>query len=285
MHEIRQKDPGLGGKKLWRMYCSQFPQRERTGRDKFTQIIAQNNLKVRQKMPRKPRTTDSTHFLPVFPNLVKNRIPKKPTEIWVADITYISLYPSKDTVEFCYLSLITDAYSHEIVGWAVGPTLETKYPLEALQMALKRTKDKGGDISKLVHHSDRGVQYASKEYVRTLQQSGIGISMTETGDPKDNAVAERINSTIKNELLKDRKFSSLGELKTTLSDAIDFYNNERPHMSVDMKTPAEAATCEGLLNKQWRSYREIRINEAQRIIQTTSVKMETNDITVNFYQL
>ena len=108
----------------------------------------------------------------------------------------------------------------------------------------------------IIHHSDRGVQYASFAYTDILKSRGIRISMTECGDPKDNAVAERVNGIIKNELLKDMAFHSIEEVKAAVADAIDFYNHERPHMSLDWKTPAEAALCSGELKKKWVSHRE-----------------------------
>jgi hypothetical protein len=154
-----------------------------------------------------------------------------------------------------------DAYSEEIVGWSVGPTLETAYPVEALNKALKRIE--GQKNIGLIHHSDRGCQYASQEYVSHLRQRGIRISMTESGDPKDNAQAERINGTMKNELLKGIVFHSIEEVETAVSDAVDFYNNERPHMSINMMTPAEAAGCSGEIDKRWTSYRLIAIKKRQ----------------------
>ena len=158
-----------------------------------------------------------------------------------------------------------DAYTEEIIGWSVGPTLETTYPVEALRMALKRIE--GMTNINLIHHSDRGCQYASSEYVRLLQEHGIRISMTETGDPKDNAQAERINNTMKNELLKGMRFTSIEEVKAAVARAVDFYNNERPHMSIDMKTPAEASLCEGENPKLWVSYREKAIRGKQSVLE------------------
>lgn len=160
---------------------------------------------------------------------------------------------------FCYLSLILDAYTEEIVGWSVGPTLETAYPLAALEMALKRIE--GKNDTTLIHHSDRGCQYASSEYIKRLNDNHIKISMTESGDPKDNAQAERINNTMKNELLKDMRFNCIEEVTLAVARAVDFYNNERPHMSIDMKTPAMAALCEGEIKKRWFGHREKAIRE------------------------
>lgn len=249
---IRVKDPGIGGIKLWHMYRRHFGDVMSVGRDRFADIIDRHHLKVRLKL-RRPRTTDSTHGLPIYPNLIKEYIPIRPNQLWVSDITYIPLWTDKLHYRFCYLSLILDAYSEEIVGWSVGETLETSYPIEALRMALKRI-ERAEDVN-LIHHSDRGCQYASSEYIRILKDSHIRISMTETGDPKDNAQAERINNTMKNELLKDKRFACIEEVRAAVSHAVDFYNNERPHMSINMMTPAEASSCEGELNKLWYSHR------------------------------
>jgi transposase InsO family protein len=206
---------------------------------------------------RKAKTTDSTHGLPVYPNIIKDFIPVALNQLWVSDITYMTIWLNEDSYVFCYLSLILDAYTEEIVGWSVGATLDTIYPIEALRMALKRIE--GQENIHLIHHSDRGCQYASKEYVSVLKQYGVHISMTESGDPKENAQAERINNTMKNELLKGVVFHNIKEVKTAVTVAVDFYNNERPHMSIDMMTPTRAAGCSGEIAKRWTSYRHIAI--------------------------
>ena len=261
---IRDKDPGMGGDKLWRMYMDEFSGNNPVGRDRFADIIDRYNLKVRSRV-RKPRTTDSTHGLPTFPNIVKDFIPTGPNQLWVSDITYITIWVDEYHYIFCYLSLILDAYTEEIVGWSVGRTLETKYPVEALNMALKRIEGKN-DIS-LIHHSDRGCQYASSEYVQLLKEHNIRISMTETGDPKENAKAERINNTMKNELLKGKRFTNIQQVIDAVNKAVDFYNNERPHMSIGMMTPSKAAVYEGVLEKVWTSYRENAIKEKRAALE------------------
>ena len=248
---IRKEDPGIGGMKLWYMYRRDFRFDSPIGRDRFCRIIDENNLKVRLRI-RKPRTTDSTHGLPTYPNLITDYIPTAANQLWVSDITYIVIMDDDYHYHFCYLSLILDAYTEEIVGWSVGPTLGTTYPLEALRMALKRIE--GKDVN-LIHHSDRGCQYVSREYVNLLKEYGIRISMTESGNPKDNAQAERINNTMKNELLKDKVFRSIGEVIAAVALAVDFYNNRRPHMSIGMMTPSEAAESTGDRDMRWRSYR------------------------------
>ena len=252
---IRARDPGIGGVKLWHMYRKEFSCDGPIGRDRFCRIIDENRLKVRQRR-RKPRTTDSTHGLPTYPNLVKDFIPSAPNQLWVSDITYIQVMDGACGYHFCYLSLILDDYSEEIAGWSVGPTLDTEYPIAALRMALKRLE--GKDVS-LIHHSDRGCQYASGGYVEMLRRRGICISMTESGDPKENAQAERINNTMKNELLKGKVFHSLEEVIAATALAADFYNNRRPHMSIGMMTPAEASETSGDRDMRWKSYRMMAI--------------------------
>ena len=252
---IRQKDRGIGGGKLWQMYRKEFGEEHGVGYNRFYDIIERHNLKVRRRR-RRARTTDSGHDLPLYPNLTRELIPLRPNQLWVSDITYmvIHLDARRGEYDFCYLSLVTDYYTKEIIGWCVGETLEARFAIEALEMALGRL---GGrrDID-LIHHSDRGVQYASYAYTDILRKHNIRISMTECGDPRDNAVAERVNGIVKNELLQGMSFFSIQEVRKALKVAIDFYNNERPHMSLEWRTPAEAALCSGELKKKWTSYRE-----------------------------
>ena len=255
IRRVRQKDRGIGGGKLWKMYRKEFGDEHSDGYNRFYDIIEKYSLKVRKKR-RRARTTDSDHDLPLYPNLVKELIPLRPNQLWVSDITYMVIYLNAETGEydFCYLSLVTDYYTKEIIGWCVGETLEAKFAMKALTMALSRLN--GNPAEDLIHHSDRGVQYASYDYTKLLKEHHIKISMTECGDPKENAVAERVNGIIKNELLMGMAFFSIEEVRKALEVAIDFYNNERPHMSLDWKTPAQAALCTGELEKKWKSYRE-----------------------------
>ena len=255
--DIRKKDPGLGGEKLWKVYQRTFgPNFEyMVGRDKMEAIVSKYGLTVR-KPRRKPRTTDTRHALPEYKKQNKDQIPHKAHRKRDRDNTNKPNWNTteENTNRFCYLFLITDAYSKEIVGWCVGETLETAYAMKALDMALSKVE--GQSCKDLIHHSDRGVQYASCAYVEKLLSRDIQISMTESGDPKDNAVAERINGIIKNELLKDIAFFSIDEVRTAVEKAVDFYNNERPHMSLDWLTPSEAAKMEGPIEKKWHSYKE-----------------------------
>ena len=272
--DIRKEDPGIGGMKLWHMYRKEFGCDYPIGRDRFCRIVDENGLKVRLRI-RKPRTTDSTHGLPTYPNLIKDYIPTAANRLWVSDITYIVIMDDDCHYHFCYLSLILDAYSEEIVGWSVSPSLDTDSPKAALKMALKRID--GKEVN-LIHHSDRGCQYASREYVNMLRSHGIKVSMTESGDPKDNAQAERINNTMKNELLKDKVFNTIEEVITAIALAVDFYNNRRPHMSVGMMTPSEAAESTGERDMKWTSYRHLAIKNRDNLdIPENSLPLPTSN--------
>lgn len=262
---VRGKDRGIGGNKLWMMYHNRFGAEHSVGYNRFYDILERYGLKVR-KRKRRVSTTDSKHDLPLYPNLVKELIPTRPCQLIVSDITYIPLTREGERQDFCFLSLVTDYYTKEIVGYSVGDTLETKYPLEALEMSLKHYK--GKELSGLIHHSDRGVQYASYAYTARLKDCKIGISMTESGNPKDNAVAERVNNTIKNEFLKGMEFHGISQVKEAVKAAVDFYNHERPHLSLEGMTPVQAAQCEGEMKKNWKSYREIAIKKLCGMAQT-----------------
>ena len=193
---------------------------------------------VRLKRRRRYKTTDSRHHYRKYPNLIADVVPSRPNEIWVSDITYV------ETDEgVCYLSLITDTYSHKIVGWAVGPTLETVYPLNALKMALATIDDV--TASRLIHHSDRGCQYCSNEYVSELKKRHVNISMTQSGDPLENAIAERANGILKVEWLYKMRITTRDECRSILDRIIDFYNTQRPHMSIGMQPPRSSTYADG----------------------------------------
>ena len=201
---------------------------------------------VRLKRRRRYKTTDSRHHYRKYPNLIADVVPSRPNEIWVSDITYV------ETDEgVCYLSLITDTYSHKIVGWAVGPTLETVYPLNALKMALATIDDV--TASRLIHHSDRGCQYCSNEYVSELKKRHVNISMTQSGDPLENAIAERANGILKVEWLYKMRITTRDECRSILDRIIDFYNTQRPHMSIGMQPPEAVHMQTGEQRKCWKN--------------------------------
>lgn len=259
---VREKDPGIGADKLWMMYQDRFSREYRVGRDVFRSILHERGLNIVQKN-RATRTTDSRHNLPTYPNLVKNLIPTRPNQVWVSDITYVPIEDPTARLgyRFCFLTLIMDAYSKRILGRRVAPTLEAKYSIEALKQALETLPD--GFAEKLIHHSDRGTQYASADYIEVLTGYNVTPSMTESGNPKDNAMAERINSTVKNELLHGKTFTSLKEVMGAVDKAIAFYNAERPHSSLDWRTPDQAHRMSGEMKKHWHSWREDAIRREQ----------------------
>ena len=261
---VREDDAKIGMDKLWRMYSGRFPEEYRVGRDVFRSIMHERGLHLRRR-PRATRTTDSRHNLPTYPNLVKSVIPTRPNHIWVSDITYIEIQDpdSPQNYRFVFLTIVMDAYSKRILGWYVAPTLEAAYSIKALEMAVKTLPEGFGDT--LIHHSDRGTQYASAAYIKVLNDNRIIPSMTEDGNPKDNAMAERINSTVKNELLHGKTFTGIRQVADSVRKAVKFYNEERPHSSIDMLTPNQAHRMEGELRKHWHSYRDDAIKNMQKI--------------------
>lgn len=258
IREVKAKDPGIGGMKVWAMYCRTFPDSDRIGRDRFCDIFDRYGFKIRRR--HRVRTTDSRHNNPTYPNIIKEIIPTHFGEIIVGDITYIPLDSTDGQRRFCYVSLLMDSYSKMILGSSVGMTLEAKYPMKALSLAMKSLVAHGVDLSTTIHHSDRGVQYTCSDYVTELRKNKMMISMTESGNPKDNAEAERINNTLKNELFKDMTFTDILQVRAAMDKAIMFYNHERPHLSLEMRTPAEAANETGRFRRQWTSYRERAID-------------------------
>jgi transposase InsO family protein len=162
----------------------------------------------------------------------------------VSDITYIRL-----TEGFCFLSLITDAYSHKVIGWQLAPGLQYSYTCEALRMAIESARS---PLSGLIHHSDRGGQYAHPHYTEALRKVGARVSMTESGDPRDNAVAERMNGILKQEWLHFHEFENIEQVRNVLEPAIEFYNTRRPHASIDFMTPEQAEGQRGVLRNRWK---------------------------------
>jgi transposase InsO family protein len=223
------------------------------GRDSFFELLRTSGLLIRKTRRSQPQTTWSAHWLKKYPNLIRDFIPIAANQLWVSDITYITLADA-----FAYLSLITDAYSHKVVGFYLCETLEAKGCVEALKMAFKNN----AGIQKLTHHSDRGVQYCCSDYVSLLEKKGIKISMTENGDPLENAIAERMNGILKDELLEE-VYASLGQAKQAVSVAISTYNHHRLHSSIDMLTPAEAHLKTGTLKKHWKNYYSTQTNNRE----------------------
>lgn len=214
------------------------------GRDAMFDLLATHKLLIRKRKRRVPVTTFSDHWMRKYPNLIVDFIPTAPNQLWVSDITYITL---KD--DFAYLSLITDAYSRKIVGFYLSETLSADGCIKALQMALKNNLQLG----RLIHHSDRGSQYCCADYVSILDKHFVKISMTQSGDPLENAIAERVNGILKDELL-EKIYINYQEAKQAIAAAISIYNYQRPHSSIDMLTPIEAHLREGELKRRWKNY-------------------------------
>jgi len=248
----------LGGRKLLELIQPELPEELYLGRDLFFEFLRERNLLVRKKRYH-TRTTFSNHWLRKYPNLIKEFTPERANQLWVSDITYIV------TAEgFGYLSLITDAYSRKIIGWALGADLKAEHTVKALEMALKHLP-KG--TKHLYHHSDRGVQYCCEEYIKILKKNNIQISMTENGDPLENAIAERVNGILKDEWLNQMKLKTRSEARSQLGQIIRIYNEVRPHSSLDMKTPQTAHCMEGKFKIHWKNYyrRKNDINEKEKI--------------------
>ena len=246
--EIRENHPRLGTRKLFDMLQPFLKEHQiKIGRDAFFNVLYINHLLVR-KRKRKISTTNSYHRFRKYPNLIRAFIPTAINQLWVSDITYWKIGE-----KHVYISFITDTYSHKIVGYYVAKTLETDKSIQALKMALDSLKTKP---THLIHHSDRGIQYCSNSYVKLLQDYNVKISMTENGDPLENAIAERINGIIKEEYLHNYQVNSLKEAKELLEAVVDLYNNERPHMSISNLTPNEVhqSTEKLKLNKLWKNY-------------------------------
>lgn len=240
----RQLQPRIGGRKLF-FLAGPFMDRNQIamGRDAFFKLLGRYGL-LNKRRRGKPQTTDSNHWMKKHPNLIKELIPDHSDQVWVSDITYLPLEHTD-----VYLSLVTDAYSRKIVGFHVSSNLRAEGCIQALQMAISgRSKIQG-----LIHHSDRGSQYCCGDYVDLLESCEINISMTQSGDPRDNAIAERVNGILKMELLNG-EFEDLGAARTAVTQAINTYNYLRPHSSISMLTPALVHGRKLKLKRHWKNY-------------------------------
>lgn len=228
--QVRYRHHRLGGKKIYNWFKDEIHKiDEGVGRDRFFDILRRRKLLVKRRK-KHVYTTDSYHRFKVYKNQLKDKLLTKAHQGWVSDITYV-----RTTKGFMYLFLITDAYSRKIIGWSLSDSLRIEGAIEALQMAIKQCINTNG----LIHHSDRGIQYCSHDYVRLLKNAGIIISMTEENHCYENATAERVNGILKLEYGLDEKFTSSKQLLQTLKQAIWLYNIERPHWSLHLSTPNE----------------------------------------------
>jgi putative transposase len=228
------------------------------GRDALFTLLLERGLLVKKRKRSGCITTFSRHRFKKYPNLINGFIPIAPNQLWVSDITYIHLKHG-----FAYLSLITDAYSHKIVGYNLSRDLSAKGSLKALKMALVNNPNRPG----LIHHSDRGVQYCCNDYVNyTETKNCIKLSMTENGDPLENSIAERLNGILKTELLEE-EFSSFEVAQNAIALACSTYNYLRPHGSIDNLKPYQAHQGSGELKKRWKNYYQINKQRKEQAMQ------------------
>jgi transposase InsO family protein len=247
--KIRQNHRHIGTRKLYEMLQPFILSHQiKMGRDALFDLLAANYLLVRRKK-RKVATTNSYHRFKKYPNLIRDLVPQYPNQLWVSDITYW-----RTTNGFVYISFITDAYSKKIVGHHVAQTMEAVETIEALKMAISGFLKEPDCHFQLTHHSDRGMQYCSELYVKLLKTNNISISMTESGDPLENAIAERINGIIKEEYLNDYSIDNIIQAKELLSAVVNLYNNERPHQSIGYLTPNYVHQNNIKTEKLWRNY-------------------------------
>jgi len=225
--EERKTQPRVGTVKLQKHLVNHFQRLGiKIGRDGLFDVLRNNDMLINRKKA-SFKTTNSYHHFYKYNNLIKDLKITRPNQVWVSDITYI-----RTVKGFCYLALITDLYSRKIVGYDMSDSLELAGCLRALQKALVNAKPTAG----LIHHSDRGIQYCSKQYVAKLLKRNIKISMTEEKHCYENAIAERVNGILKDEFYLDQCFFNLSHAKKATQNAIDIYNNKRLHLSLEYKT-------------------------------------------------
>lgn len=246
---IRKYQPRCGGRKLFIMLQSFLQQHHiPMGRDNFFDLLRRNKLLVR-KTKRNVYTTNSNHRFYRYPNMAKDFTPLKAHELWVADITFI---PLKN--RFAYLFLITDGYSRKIVGFHVSDDMKVSSAIVALKKALAQKPPE----TIVIHHSDRGIQYCSTAYVQLLQQHHAHISMTQNGDPYENAIAERVNGILKTELISS-SYDTIDNASNHIARCITIYNYRRRHSSLNWQIPHEVHQQQEPQIRRWKNYYQTRI--------------------------
>lgn len=229
IRRIRHRQPRIGGKKLYHLLKPFLEEIGlKLGRDRFFEYLRGNGMLIKRRK-NYVTTTNSRHRFRIYGNMFKRHDLTGPNQVYVADITYIR------TLEgFCYLSLLTDAYSRKIVGYDLSKSLGIEGSLRSLKMALRCLK---GQSSGLIHHSDRGVQYCSKDYTELLNRHRVKISMTEKDHVYENALAERVNGILKQEFMLGETLANYDVALKMVKQSIEVYNNERPHLSLNYQTP------------------------------------------------
>lgn len=244
--EQRADHPQLGGKKLFHILQPDFNRLGiKIGRDAFFDLLSSHHLLIK-KRKRRVTTTNSRHWYRKYPNLIKGLAIQNINQVWVSDITY---WRWRD--RFLYICFITDAYSRKIVGYELSDNMEAINNLRALHGAIESQSE---SLSGLIHHSDRGIQYCSQEYIKMLTDNGLLISMTEHGDPLENAIAERVNGILKEEYLNHYEVKDLAHAKDLLVKAINLYNRDRPHLSCGMLTPDQVHQINFKPEPVWKNY-------------------------------
>lgn len=247
--KIRENHKRMGTRKLYqKLQPFMLEHQIKLGRDGLFDLLSSNHMLVR-KRKRRIQTTQSNHWLRKYTNLIHDFIPSAPNQLWVSDITYWKINGSN-----VYISFITDAFSRKVVGYHVAQTMEAIETIEALRMALSGLPRRPESRSNLIHHSDRGVQYCSHDYVKLLQDYRIQISMTENGDPLENAIAERLNGILKDEYLNESNVESIENARVILSNAVHLYNEDRPHMSIANKYPSQVHQQSLKTDRLWKNY-------------------------------
>jgi transposase InsO family protein len=228
----RKIQPRLGGRKLHFMLKETLAQEGvKLGRDRFFEVLGQHDLLLEPKPAEYPCTTQSQHYLPVFANQIKGWEASRPNEAWVGDLTCV-----RTEMGFLYLSLLTDKYSRKVVGYHCGETMEAGGCLVALKNAVKDMPAGARPI----HHTDRGSQYCSHEYVDWAQAHGLSMSMTESDHCAENALAERMNGILKSEYGLGGRFKTKASAQGAVDQAVHLYNTRRPHTSLGYRTPQAA---------------------------------------------
>lgn len=232
VHAIRHYQPKIGGKKLYSLLKQDIDRisEEKIGRDKFFDILRSQDLLVKRKR-KYIHTTDSFHRFRVYKNRLREQKLTGPDQAYVSDITYL-----RTREGFVYLFLITDAWSRKIVGWSLSESLSIEGGIKALKMAIKQCSQ----TQEVIHHSDRGVQYCSHDYVALLKKNKMIISMTEENHCYENGLAERVNGILKDEFLLDETFADKEVALKAVKQAIESYNTRRPHWSLQLRTPWQA---------------------------------------------
>jgi len=252
--DIRTRHPRIGVRKLQSLLHPFFTEHSiKMGRDALFTVLSAQGLLVRNRK-RHIRTTNSFHWLRKYSNLIIDFTPQAPGQLWVSDITYW-----KTGGNVFYISLITDAYSRKIVGYHLSDSLHAEETLKSLEMALRDRKLNTEKSASLIHHSDRGVQYCSFTYIKKLKKHHIQISMTQSGDPLENAMAERVNGIIKDEYLLNYQCYTLQQAREKLTEIVSLYNKERPHSSIGNFTPEYVHFHYNTIDKEqikklWKNY-------------------------------